>query len=244
MATFNSFANTLPDPLSPITVAGATDPAGTPGPGFASMTLRSNKDTQVSKTISGRGVHRETGAHHWEIEISYNPMLRDQFDPVDTFLLGRNSRLNPFYVILPQHAKPKDASFASYVTAYPMTTWIAYAAGVSAIVVQNTSAAVVGSAKPGDIFTLSDPTNTNHQKVYKITRVETNALYQAGTSQPSSFQQRIHFMPPLQRNTAAGSAVNFLSPKFRVIAKSDVQEYQLNTDNLYSFSLSLEEVQP
>lgn len=242
MATFNSFANVLPDPYSPITDAGDTNASGTQGPGFAGITVTSNKDTQVSRTISGRGVHRESGSHYWEIDIKYNPMLREQFDPVDAFLESRNSRLTPFYILLPQYIKPKNLTFANFCFTHGFTTGVSYLAGASNMTI-GTNVPVQGNARPGDMFTINDPANINHQKVYKVTRAETTAYYQAGSVQPASTQQRIWFNPPLQRMVTAPSTINFINPLFRVITKTDVKSYDLNTDNLYSFSLSLEEVQ-
>ena len=246
MATFTSFANILPDPANPITDAGDTSSSGTPGPGFSAIGFSSVTDTQVSRTVSGRGVQRDGGSQHWEFTISYNPMFRFQFDPIDTFLLGRNPRRDPFYVILPQHAKPKDPAFATSAAnnVYAVRNSASQEAGTNVLTIY-TNGNVSGTPKPGDVFNLNDSGDYNHQKAYKITAVETTNYYQAGTPQPGSNEFRIHISPPLQRTLQAEpTLVTFINPKFRVIAKADVQEYQLNTDNLYSFSLSLEEIQP
>ena len=49
----------------------------------------------------------------WNISITYNPMTRDQFEPVYSFLLEKNGRLNPFYVQLPQQTNSRNAAFNS-----------------------------------------------------------------------------------------------------------------------------------
>lgn len=244
MTTFSTFSDILPDPVNKISPAGSSDASGQAGPGFASVKFTSNKTTQVNRTISGRGVHREQDAHYWSFNINYNPMLRDDFDVIGAFLEGRNSRLKPFYVILPQYSKPKSAAFATWVASNPVGVQSATLSGVSSMMLY--SGGVFGTNLPsfGDMFTITDTSDFNHQKVYKITAVETNSLYQAGTTQPSTTQIRIHFNPPLQRDTSAGSIINFLNPKFRVMLSSDIQEYDLNTDNLFSYSLSVEEIQP
>lgn len=243
MAIFNSFSDILPDPIYKITDAGSLDQtSGSAGPGFASMRLRSVKESQVSRTKSGRGIHRGPDSQNWEIDITYHQMLRSQFDPVDAFLLSRG-RLLPFFVVLPQHSKPKDPVFAAYAAANSITVNGAHNAGSSVLNIKSATT-ISGDPKPKDLITISDPANANHLKAYMITRVETAALYQAGTTAPTTAQRRIHISPPLERNTADNSVVNFISPKIRVIPKGDVQEYDLNTDNLYNFSLSLEEIQP
>lgn len=244
MATFTTFSNILPDPANPITDAGDASPTGTPGPGFSALSFQSITDTQVSRTVSGRGVQRDGGSQHWEFTISYNPMFRYQFDPIDTFLLARNPRRDPFYVILPQYSKPKDPTFAVYLNTHTLSVQDTPVAGSTNMLINHDGGAV-GLPKPGDMFNIVDPGDFNHQKIYKITRVETPSYYQAATTAPTANQFRIHFSPPLQRSIQTPFApLRFLNPLFRVIAKGDVQEHSLNTDNLYSFSLAVEEIQP
>jgi len=224
MATFTSFSNILPDPNNKITDQGDIDSSGVAGPGFTGVGFTSNGSTQVSRTNSGRGVHRDQEVQYWSFSIKYNPMLREEFEPVDSFLASRNARKNPFFVILPQYSKPRDPLFATLIL--------------------DSIPAINGSPKSGDMFTINDPLNANHLKVYKVTRVETNSRYQSGTAQPLATERRIHFDPPLQRSTSDNSIVSFIDPKFRVISKGDLREYSLDLNNLYSFSLDVEEIQP
>jgi len=313
-----AFSNVLPDPVNKITDAGVYDNStGTAGPGFASVSFSSQRDTQVSRTLSGRGVPRSSGSQHWGIDIKYNPLTRAEFEPVYSFLLSRNGRRSAFYVALPQYASSRSSTFAATAAAYPIYLQIAASAGASSITVKHLS--MVGSPKYGDMFTLTDPTDTNHVKAYRITRVETDTVYE--TAGLASTQKRIHFTPPLVRDTAigltnitttsvasntftlsahglavgqmlrlisggtglttdqiyyviasgfttstfkvsttlGGSAATvtsnavftptptlpvFTNPKIRVILKSDVQEYDLQTNNLFQFGLSLEELLP
>lgn len=318
-----AFSNILPDPVNKITDAGVYDNStGTAGPGFASVGFRGVGETQVSRTRSGRGITRSQSLHYWELDIKYNPMTRANFEPVNSFLLARNPRKDPFYVALPQYASSRDSTWAATVLAQPVYIETALAAGASSMLVKHLS--LSGSPKPGDMFTITDPTNTNHVKAYKITRVESNTVYE--TAGLASTQRRIHFHPPLTHaveiglpaitttsvdsgtetftltahglavgqelraisgltggltadavyyviaagftsstfriaTSAGGSALNltsttnttfrptptkpvFTNPKIRCITKSDVHEYDLNTNNLYQFGLSLEEILP
>ena len=313
-----AFSNVLPDPVNKITDAGVYDNStGTAGPGFAGVTFRSVRDTQVSRTQSGRGVPRSFGTQYWEVDIKYNPLTRDEFAPVDSFLMSRNARRTAFYVALPQYASSRSSTFAATALAYPIYLQTAASAGATNITVKHLN--MSGSPKPGDMFTITDPTDTNHVKAYKITRVETDTVYE--TAGLDSTQKRIHFTPPLVRDTAiglsnitttsvasntftlaahglaigqmlrlisggtgltvdqiyyviasgfttgafkvsatsGGSAATvtsnavftptptlpvFTNPKIRCILKGDVQEYELQTNNLYQFGLSLEEILP
>jgi hypothetical protein len=243
MATFVTFNDRLPDPTFGVNNAGVVDAAGIKGPGFANVSVTSDRPAQVSRTISGRGVHTESGAHKWEVNISYHPMRRDQFDVVQSFLDARNGRMNPFFVVLPQNSKPKNATFASYVTSNIIKVLGGHLADSSTLTIE-APGTFPASASFGDYFTISDPNDINHLKMYKVTRVETNALYQQGKVQPAVNHLRLHIMPPLTRFVADDAVVNWINPKMRVIQKGDTVEYQLNTDNLYNFQLNLEEILP
>ena len=196
-----AFSNVLPDPVNKITAAGVYDNStGTAGPGFASVSLRSVRDTQVSRTISGRAVTRSQGAQNWEIDIQYNPLTRDEFEPVYSFLLSRNARKTPFFVALPEYAAPRDATFATAASTYPIYLDTAASAGATNIIVKHLN--ISGDPKSGDMFTITDANDTNHLKAYRITRVENSTVYE--TSGLASTQRRIHFVPPLSRATSIG----------------------------------------
>ena len=109
MATFTSFLDILPSPTQPIGTAGQA--GGTNGPGYASVTFSSEAPIQLSRTNSGRVITRSVAGHKWNINIAYNPMTRDEFEPIYSFLLEKNGRLNPFFVQLPQHATSRNAAF-------------------------------------------------------------------------------------------------------------------------------------
>lgn len=101
-----------------------------------------------------------------------------------------------------------------------------------------------GDPSPGDMFTITDSNDSNHTKTYRITQVETNATgTYAGLPRPSTSERIIHFVPGLQKNTFNDSTINFHNPLMRVTLSSDVQQYSLGTNGLYTFSLKLEEAQ-
>ena len=244
MATFTETLNTLPDPNNPIGEAGQA--GGSAGPGFASVKLASEHKQMNTRTNSGRLVSREVSGHKWNIDLSYNPMTRAEFEPVYTFLLQKRGSLKPFFVSLPQYRVPRDSTFATFVASNTFTSAAAGSAGNTNLMIEKAGydKDTNGTAKPGDIFTVTDSSDSNHVKVYQITQVENDDDYLSGSTAPTATQLRIHFIPALQRDLSSGSNINLHDPKFRVVLRNDVQEYDLNTDNLYSFSLKLEEAQP
>jgi len=101
-----------------------------------------------------------------------------------------------------------------------------------------------GDPSPGDMFTITDDNDSNHTKTYRITQVETNATdTYAGLPRPLAHERIIHFVPGLQKNTFNNATINFHNPLMRVTLSSDVQQYSLDVQGLYTFSLKLEEAQ-
>ena len=162
-------------------------------------------------------------------------MTRNEFEPVYNFLLERRGRLKPFFVKLPQHS-PRSTTSGTY-TLDSLTD-----AGSPSLL--TTTGSLSGGVRPGDLITLTDSQDTNHTKAYQIVRVNdsTNKL-SSDTNLTNANQRRLFIVPPLAKKVTAGSTVSYASPLIRVILASDVQEYSLGTNNLYQFSLNLEEAQ-
>jgi len=234
---FSSFANRLPDPNFKITEAGENANSGNTGPGFASVKFSSEQPVSISRTNSGRVISRAIVGHRWKINISYNPMTRDEFEPVYSFLLEKRGRLKPFFISLPQYNSPRTS------TSGTISVDGAISAGASNFKVDGFGS-VTGGLRPGDLFTFNDSTNSNHKKAYQITRVLTNADYLSGGTQPASDERIYYVTPPLEKAVADNSTITYATPLIRVVQTADVQEYSLGTNNLYQFSLNLEEAQP
>ena len=246
--TFASLINILPDPNNSIADDGGGDSDNTgytTGPGFKSIKFTSQAPVQISRTNSGRVITRQIAGHKWGVSITYNPMTRDQFEPIFSFLLQRKGRLNPFYVQLPNQYTARDSDFATHVASNTPTNEFALTRGAEYMLQDGHHASY--SPKPGDMFTITDSNDSLHTKAYRVTRVMTSATYWtglAGNDIPSDTAERgIYFTPNLQRDVAATQSIIYHRPKIRVILNKDIQEYSLGTNNLYTFSLNLEEAQ-
>lgn len=235
MAAFTSFLDILPTPTRLIGTAGQTSADGgtLEGPGYASVKIDSVNQIMRDKTNSGRLIARAVAAHRWEIDIQYNPMTRTEFNPVSSFLYEKQGGLKPFYLELPQYTQISNPGSFTAVTAL-------FSGNNNAMI----TATYTTPPSPGDMFTIVDAANSNHTKAYMVTRVETSTFYNSNIgAAPSGTQLRVHFTPSLQKAVAISSTFLFTAPKIKVVQKSDVFSYSLGTNNLYSFSLSLEEVQ-
>ena len=247
-----TYQNTLPDPNYQVGNDGST--TGSNGPGFASVELRSTSPVMKTRTNSGRMVARAIKSHLWSVAISYNPMTRAEFEPVYNFLINRRGSLKPFFVSLPQYRTAQDSNLAGAVKIYAPSnvgdaivadTQYTVRAGATAIPVNGVTG---GNPSPGDLFTITDANDSNHKKLYRVTQVETSSSYSTpatGTfpDAPSAQERVIHCIPGLQKKTFNGADLVFTNPLMRVIA-TDVQEYSLGNDGLYTFSLKLEEALP
>lgn len=244
MATFTDFSDLLPDPDNKIDSAGVSNASGSSGPGIASIKFSENMGVETSRTRSGRGLAASPNAHYWSFNIGYNPMTRSEFAPIRSFLAMRQGGMRPFFVILPQYAESQNATFASYVNSEGGSLGISASAsaGDSSILID--VPAINGDPAIGDYFNIDDPTDSNHTKAYEVTRVETNDYYLIGSSQPTTTQRRVHFNPPLVRDVDSTASAVFENPKFRVRLTNNIFEHDLGVDNLYEFSLQVEEILP
>ena len=239
-----TFTDRLPDPNWTVDNTGAGHASSyTAGPGFKSIKFTSQAPVQVSRTNSGRVITRGLAGHKWGINITYNAMTRDNFEPIFSFLLHRKGRLNPFYIVLPNQSSSRNTSFASSnaVTNNTILAKGAHAAGLDYMLQDGHDASQ--SPRPGDMFTITDTDDSLHTKIYRVTRVTTSTDYISGQQPGANTERYIYFTPNLQRAVSDNSVINWTDPKIRVILNKDIQEYNLGTNNLYTFSLSLEEAQ-
>lgn len=206
--------NILPDPISPINIYGE-DTAGSYGPGFASISVSSLQPITTNRSRSGLAFRQISTYHEWEVSVNYNPLTKAEFNVVYSFLLERQSSLEPFYVGLPQYSKPSVSDKEITVTAE---------AGSTQLTLSNTTGIEVG-----DMFNITDPGDDTHVKAYTVVRM--------GTS------NSIHISPALQRkvfgNTSADAT--FAYPTVQVMLDADNLDYSISLEGLYSLSLKLKE---
>lgn len=229
------FLNILPDPNYKINTAGLEDGSGAAGPGFVSETVSLVRPIERERARNGFMVRKARTHSKWEIAINYNPLTLTEFEPVYNFLMEKRGTKKAFYVSLPQYKAPKDATFATYVQSNPVPiTSSSNSAGNRILEVDEPS----GSIKVGDVFNVVDSTDTTHKQAYMVARVETSSLNE---TPPTAGSVRIHFFPGLQKDTPSGALVEFDGPLFKVKQKQDIQEYKLDSENLYAFKVTLEE---
>ena len=163
MGQFTAFQNTLPDPNNYVAYDGSSTSghAGrTTGPGFKSIKFSSQAPVQISRTNSGRVITRGIAGHKWDIDITYNPMTRDDFEPIFSFLLQKNGKLNPFFIQLPNQYTSRSSAFNTHLGSNNILVDGSLNAGVSVMKQDVHSTTQTTGPLPGDMFTITDSTDT------------------------------------------------------------------------------------
>ena len=237
--------NTLPDPNYGRRFDGSDSSPATTGPGFASMKLTNDHRMMVTRTNSQKVIARSVAGQKWNIDISYHPMTQAEFTPVYAFLLAKKGPLTSFFVSLPQYRTVQNSAWETVLDTTDNAIRVADAvtAGKSEIIIDSVNPSTIGADSkypmPGELFTFTDFSDSAHTKAYMVTTVEHADGHQG--SAPTANTIRINFSPPLAKNIADNAVVNFKNPLIKVIQPKPMAEYALNTDNLYSFNLKLEE---
>ena len=242
MAAFSAFNNRLPDPNWGVNEAGHGHASNyVEGPGFASLTFQSTQPVAFSRTLSGRATTRSIAGQNWQINIVYNPMTRAQFEPIYNFLQEKRGRLKSFEVVIPQYDSPQTSLGGA--AGHQLTVDGAITAGATNFKADNHGHVTNLALKPGDMFTFNDSANSNHKKVYQVTRVLNNTDYLTGGTRPGTLERIYYVTPSIEKSVANNTPLITTNPTFRVMQSSDVTSYTLGTNNLYEFGLSLQEIQ-
>ena len=85
----------LPDPTNKILDSGLANASGTAGPGFESVKFTSDQKVLMNRTHSGRVIQRSIAGQYWKVGLTYNPLTRAEFDPVNSFFMSMQGSLKP-----------------------------------------------------------------------------------------------------------------------------------------------------
>lgn len=208
---------TLPDPNNRISSAGNTT-SGSFGPGFSSVTLKSNQPVVSNKSNSGLSFRSVVRYHQWELDIRYNDLIKDDFNIVYPFLLERQQSQEAFFVELPQYGNAAAATKT-------INTVTSTSPGKNFVTVNNVNSIVMG-----DMLDLINNNDSLHLKAYKVTKIDAT-------------NNRIFISPGLQRKITAGdvATVSFTRPRIRARVKGANLNYSVKANGLYSFSVNVEE---
>lgn len=181
--------------------------------------IGSDQTTIVTKTTSGRIQARQIDGQKFTISLSYPPMTRANFAPIKAFIMKQRSRLNTFTVI------PPTVSDAQGSATGTISVNGATSAGATTCTIDGMANSTNGILKAGDYVKFA-----SHEKVYMAVEDLNSNGSGSGT---------LTFEPPLRVDVANDVVLTYDDVPFFVRLSSDVQEYSIAENNLYTYEVDL-----
>lgn len=181
--------------------------------------IGSDQTTIVTKTTSGRIQARQIDGQKFTIKLDYAPMRRADFAPIKAFLMKQRARLNTFTVIPPIISDAQGSATGTISVNGAIT------AGATTCTIDGMTVSTNGILKAGDYIKFA-----SHEKVY----MAVEDLDADGTGSGT-----LTFEPPLRENVSNDIQLTYDNVPFTVRLASDVQEYSIITDDLYTYEVDL-----
>jgi hypothetical protein len=191
-------------------------------PTAADADVASNAPTLVEKSASGRRSVRQLATQHWQIKISYPPMTRAEFAPINAFINSQRGRFESFDMALPPPLNDPQGTIAG------STPLINGASQTGRSVITDGWAISTLVLKAGDFVQFS-----GHTKVYQIT---------ADITSDGSGNATLSIEPALVESPAENEALVVEDIPFRVGLVNDVQAFQVGSPAIFRYVLDVEEI--
>ena len=187
-----------------------------------SVGISSQQNTIVSTTTSGRRQSRQIDGQRFRMTISFPVMTRTEFSPINAFIMKQRSQLESFTYSPPTVSTPLGvASGVILVNG-------AISAGATSCSIDGLANSTTGVFKAGDYFRF-----TGQSKVYMCV---------ADVSSNGSGQGTLTFEPPLRTAVSDNTILIYSNVDFTVGLISDVQEFNIGTENLFQYQIDVIEV--
>jgi len=187
-----------------------------------SASISSQQNTIVSTTTSGRRQARQIDGQRFRMTISFPPMTRTEFSPINAFIMKQRSQLESFTYSPPTISTPLG------VASGVISVNGAISAGVTSVAIDGMANSTTGVFKAGDYFRF-----TGQNKVYMV---------MADVTSNGSGQGTLTFEPPLRTAVADNAILIYSNVDFTVSLISDVQEFNIGTENLFQYQIDVIEV--
>jgi len=186
-------------------------------PDFATVSVSSNSNTLVNRAHSGRVFTREFGGHLWIIDITYQNMIRDEFEPIYSLLLSQHGATNSFLVSLSHKNTPRGIA-----TGTPLINGSSQTG--NSLITDGWTASQTGILKAGDIMTIAGDT-----KVYEVT---------ADANSDGGGNATFTIEPALIESPSDGVAITVTNVQYTVFV-NDVLPYTIKSGFRYDLSTQL-----
>jgi hypothetical protein len=191
-------------------------------PVASSASISSQQNTIVSTTTSGRRQARQIDGQRFRMTISFPPMSRAEFAPINAFIMKQRSQLESF-----TYSPPTVSTTLGVATGVIRNDGIV-SAGATSCTIDGMANSTSGVFKAGDYFRF-----TGQTKVYMIV---------ADISSNGSGSGTLTFEPPLRTAVADNTILIYSNVDFTLGLVADVQEFNIGTENLFQYQLDVIEV--
>ena len=187
-------------------------------PVFNAMNFKSEVNTLISISDSGRRFARQIDNQKWKFTCKYTHLTRAEFAPILAFITKQKGQKETFTVIPPTIS---DAQGSETTT---ISVNGAHTAGDNTIAIDGFNADSAGSLKAGDFIKFS-----GHTKVYMVVADVT----------PSSNAATVTIEPAIVENLSNDETVTYDDVPFTVYLESSVQQYSLGINDLYNYDFDV-----
>jgi hypothetical protein len=186
------------------------------------VVIRSQQNTIVSTTASGRRQARQIDGQRFALTLRFPVMSRTEFAPILAFIMKQRSQLESF-TYTPATMEDTRGSAATVISVNG-----AHSAGDTTIDVDGMGNNLTGVLKAGDFIRF-----TGQTKVYMVVEDLNSNGSGAGT---------ITIEPPLRSSLADNTVLIYNNVDFTVGLTSDIQEFNIGTSLYYQYEVDLIEV--
>ena len=187
-----------------------------------SVAISSEQNTIVSVTTSGRRQARQIDGQKFRLRVSFPPMTRTEFAPINAFIMKQRSQLESFTYAPPTISTPLGVASGTILVNG------AISAGAISCSIDGMANSTTGVFKAGDYFRF-----TGQTKVYMVV---------SDVSSNGSGQGTLTFEPPLRSNVADNAVIIYSGVDFTLGLTNDIQEFNIGTENLFQYEVDLIEV--
>ena len=205
--------------------------AGTfPTAGFTATELKSNTNSRLTESINGKTQRLKIGAQYFSLKLKSPPLTRSAFNEIYSFIIQQDGQVESF-TLTPPEISSTTGTMTGVITTANVTSddpAMSQSAGSTAVGVTD-DGTPSGTLKKGDLIKFS-----NHDKVYMLTENLTLAN--------DSAVKQMSFHPPLTTSISGGSTtVTYNSVPFKVFFTTDELSYEVQSDGLYRYEISVRE---
>jgi hypothetical protein len=185
--------------------------------------IRSQQNTIVSVTTSGRKQARQIDGQRFAITLQFPPMTRSEFAPIKAFIMKQRSQIRKLY-----NCNSTNRKNAQGVASTVLNVDGALTAGTTTANIDGMTVSTNGILKAGDYFRF-----TGQQKVYMAVEDLNSDGYGEGT---------LTFEPPLRANVADNVVLIYDNVDFTVSLTNDIQEFDVGVQEYFIYEIDVIEV--